>query len=151
MRTKSSYWDYQLVCAGQYTSDNLHEQLKDSVFENVHRLIEWTCLETVPEVASIVRVDLEPRERLYAHGFKRPATLFELVWFARRFPDFFLLYGSMETYFDPHLHAYMKSKQKNLGVAVVRYSDELNGLELTLDEWDKQRKSEYLLVASYVA
>ncbi|MEN9921047.1 MAG: hypothetical protein RLZZ517_25 [Candidatus Parcubacteria bacterium] len=151
MKTKSNYWDYKLFCAGRYTSDNILEQIKDPIFESVHRLIEWVCFEDVPHKAPIVRADLEPRERIYSYGFKRPATLFELVWFARRFPDFFFLHGSIETYFDPYLHAYMRRKQRRLNVAVVRYCEELDGLELTLDEYDKQRKSDYLLVAPYVS
>ncbi len=151
IKTKSNFWDYTLACAGMYTADNLSAQLHSPVFQSIHRLIQWMCVENVPDTACNVRTNLEPRERNNTGEFERPATLFELAWFAQRFPEFPFLYGPIETYHDHYLTSYIKRTKRDIGVAIVRYDDEFDGLEITLAPWDKPRDSKFILVASYVA
>ncbi len=68
------------VMVGRYTSQHLCELMSHPIIGTVHRLLVDPFL--YPEKSRTVRVELELREKTNLGELKRPANLFEMIWYA---------------------------------------------------------------------
>lgn len=138
--------DYSLVCVGRYTRTHIEELYLANNFGFIATMFSL-ILSNMPEHARKRRSDLCVIERGFSHRFKRPANLFEILWFAKKYPEFPFLYGSIECSQDPYLDSFIKEVGIKPGVIVLSFDSELDKLTLKLEEYDdKDRDTQFVLV-----
>ena len=126
--------DYSFVCVGKYTRNNLEDLLSNTSFKKVSQIFTF-ILPDIPQEARADRFDLCVQEYKCHTEYLRPDNLFEILYFAKKFPDFVKVYGAIECSQDPYLDAFMKEVELKLGRIVLSFDSRLNGLVLSAEDY----------------
>ncbi len=137
--------EYSFVCVGEYTRDNLQDLLITLRFKKVSQIIMF-ILEDIPLKNENKRSELVVQEFQYHAECLRPANLFELLFFAKKFPEFLEDHGSIECSQDPYLDDFLKDVQLKLGRVILSFDPVLKGMKLDACDYDEKFHAKYRLV-----